>query len=344
MLKISNELSENHTDSKIPEIIKELGEENSSSGDSTEEQSSSLPPLGASLYRPFVSDPTFDTYRDISDPQSSDDTEVPNYSSISLPLPSTYQSNSPNSWDPLANYGMWTSSFSNRSVSPSLSYSVMSTIIAGQDSFVARLYWETMSRLHSLFIAPDLVSQSHLQRIYIFKGRYWGFDNLQQMTETTLNLLTLRTATFPGELFPDEALRICTQGASAWHVKGPNGEDTPVTGLSVGELATQAGEFDLPEPQYMDVYAVDRYLRGTWALEMTSTSIKPAAASSQSRQESEVLNGWFSLLPAMSQKRPKTYSIETLLDKLAVLPLCMGAGPRYEAAKVEEIVREFMGQ
>ena len=269
------------------------------------------------------------------------------HTTVDFPAPSSYvpQHNA----NPYLN-NIWT-----LPPSPSSDPSAIPYILAGRDSFAARLYFSIISSaVHSLRgISPPTLAQSFFR----YKCRYVSPIRIQSVVDGVLNMLLHGTSQARAPTGAVLDLGLGPEGRE-W-----GGQDDEVTiKRAILNEVEKRGE---KEDEFLATWGVEKYLRTKWRLAIDSTTVrvKPRAVIRESVNltstfgefdgmrrevlesgggENGVVMGAPTMIPGFEHSSQRIWDAGSLVERLLDVAVTIGEGPRWHYKQIDSVVETFL--
>jgi hypothetical protein len=228
------------------------------------------------------------------------------------PLGRGEQSTSRNgSFSPRLSYGVFSGS-SSQSSSPRATNNVIHYITAGHDSFAARLYWNSLTMAFRSLRGDEDFPIDFARSMFRYKMRYSTPQQVLTIIGHVLNQMLLGTS---GITFAE----LRTWDASVDRRTLPDPSETGAVDTNAvknaihRDIIHDGGLVD----EYLDTWAVERYLVDRWGLVVDSSTARPL-------------------------QRRLIMDVNPLLEKLTAAAVTIGEGPRYPTAEIDTAVQSFL--
>ncbi|KAL2071692.1 hypothetical protein VTL71DRAFT_12927 [Oculimacula yallundae] len=237
--------------------------------------------------------------------------------------------------------------------SPPASRSDVSTIpyiLAGRDSFAARLYFSIISSMVHSF--RDSYSPGPATSFFRYKARYVPQNHSQAIIEGVLDML----------LYGTSQVRSIDGGVLAIG-PGDGQYNDSVSEMRVKEAILKEVEQEgMKEEEYMATWGVESYLRTKWRLVIDSKTVRVRGrgtsafsgfqverlgrgGSSGSRDEQQtVVMGAPTMIPGFEHSSQKIWDADGLVERLLDVAVSIGEGPRWHYKQIDSVVEAFLNE
>ncbi|KAH6674288.1 hypothetical protein B0J14DRAFT_35952 [Halenospora varia] len=208
--------------------------------------------------------------------------------------------------------------------------SIVPYIVAGRDSFASRLYYETIN-----LAARSLRGEapwSFAESMFRFKMQYATRAQLAGVLGGVLNMLLLGTNRLQEGYVPQEVV--------------------DCEGVVKAAILAQIVAGGETEQEYLSTWEVEKHLKERWSLAIDSKAVKIQhnGCSSEKGLVSTVNPGYSpamfapNLIPGFSQPLQAIFDIQTLIEKIKLMAVTIGEGPRWKRSDVDEATENFLKQ
>ena len=252
---------------------------------------------------------------------------------------------------PLQNPNLYLNNIWTLPPSSSSDTSAIPYILAGRDSFAARLYFSIISSaVHSLRgTLPPTLAQSFFR----YKCRYVSPSRIQSVVDGVLNMLLHGTS----------QARAPTGGVSglgpvhrAW-----GGEDDEVRVKRA--ILSEVEEMGETEDEFLATWDVEKYLKTKWRLAIDSTTVrvKPRAVVPEECLNAVsglgdfggnlvgsgdgdigVIMGAPTMIPGFEHSCQRIWDAGSLVERLLDVAVTIGEGPRWHYKQIDSVVEAFL--
>ena len=207
--------------------------------------------------------------------------------------------------------------------------SALPYILAGRDSFASRLYFETIVMAVRALRGEGL--RSIVNSMFRWKRQYTKIEYILGVTSGVLNMMLHGTSQDPKEgqvkVFPEP------DGPEQSTIKRAIAKDLIAEGFS--------------EKEYLNTWSVERYLRDTWGLVVSSTIVR--ASSAHLRQGNEITGGPIqeipfapTMIPGFAHSEASLLDAQVLVERLVLGAVTLGEGPRWHFSFVDHVAESFL--
>lgn len=265
------------------------------------------------------------------------------HTTVALP---TISSNAPHQNPNLYLNNIWTLSPPSSSDTSAIPY-----ILAGRDSFAARLYFSIISSaVHSLRgTSPPTLAQSFFR----YKCRYISPSRIQSVVDGVLNMLLHGTSQARA---PTGGVPGLGPVHGAW-----GGEDDEVTIKRA--ILSEVEERGEREDEFLATWDVEKYLKTKWRLAIDSTTVrvKPRAVISEECLNAVsafgdfggnlvgsgdgdigVIMGAPTMIPGFEHSCQRIWDAGSLVERLLDVAVTIGEGPRWHYRQIDSVVEAFL--
>lgn len=230
--------------------------------------------------------------------------------------------------NPWGNYGLWGGLPQQGSYSDMHSY-----IIAGRDSFAARLFYETIVRGLRSLRGEGPAEDAY--RMFRFKFAYKNPAQIRSLLDRVLNKLLHGTSQIPiRELEAENAQKV---------------DELAIKSRIIRDIETMGGS----EKEYLTSWDVEHFLKNKWRLSLDSNWVRVrrlAIVGAQDGNASTTDSGLYdkfelfapTMIPGFSQPKPVFWDASSLVEKLEGLAVTIGQGPRWHYKDVDTAVETFL--
>ncbi|KAH7350768.1 hypothetical protein BKA65DRAFT_593657 [Rhexocercosporidium sp. MPI-PUGE-AT-0058] len=225
-------------------------------------------------------------------------------------------------------------------------------ILAGRDSFAARLYFSILSStVHSLRGSqpPTLASS-----FFRYKARYVAPLRIQSVVDGVLNMLLHGTS----------QARSADGGTLLGMGPGPgecNGDEYQM--MVKRAIVREVEEGGEREEEFLATWGVERYLRSKWRLVLDSRTVRVGARAvgngsdedlgfgdgsgmgsflGSERVQESVVMGAPTMIPGFAHSSQVIWDAGRLVERLLDVAVSIGEGPRWHYKKIDTVVEAFL--
>ncbi|PVH85237.1 hypothetical protein DL98DRAFT_568442 [Cadophora sp. DSE1049] len=245
---------------------------------------------------------------------------------------------------------IWTLPPSSPSDSSAIPY-----ILAGRDSFAARLYFSIISSaVHSL---RGNQSPTLAQSFFRYKCHYVSPIRIQSVVDGVLNMLLHGTS----QVRPPTR-GVFSLGPGEGECSGDYSDEMRVKRAILSEVE-ERGE---KEDEFLATWGVERYLRTKWRLAIDANTVRVEPRPVVSEQCVNVVSGFGELggvrrevmesgggekgvvmgaptmIPGFEHSSQKIWDAGSLVDRLLDVAVTIGEGPRWHYKQIDSVVEAFL--